>query len=174
MSPAQLVADTNVVSYLFNKSPLGFAYAELIGSRSVGITGLSIAELRAGAVIAKWGERKLTEQSCFLERLIHVPDTAWMAEVCGALRGLRTRTGRPIDWPDAWAAACALWLDVPLVTHDRDLEGIPGLRVLTLHREWRVREEAFGALGGGSLWLGEGASLREAHYRCRYGFEGTA
>jgi hypothetical protein len=36
------------------------------------------------------------------------------------------------------AAACALWFDIPLVTQDRDLEGIPGLRVLTLHDEWRI------------------------------------
>ncbi len=154
MSPVQLVADTNVVSYLFHESSLGLAYRELVGSRRVGITGHSIAELRAGAVIARWGERRLKEQLRFLEQLTHVPDTKEMAEVCGALRGERSRIGQPIDWPDAWAAACALWLDVPLVTHDRDLEGIPGLRVLTVHREWRVREEAFGAFGSGSLSCG--------------------
>ena len=66
MRPVQLVADTNVVSYLFNESPLGFAYEELIGSRDVGITGHSIAELRAGVVMARWGERRLAEHSRFL------------------------------------------------------------------------------------------------------------
>jgi predicted nucleic acid-binding protein len=161
MSGVQLIADTNVVAYLFNRSQLGLDYAQLIDRRKVGITGHSLAELRAGAAIAKWGERKLSEQSRFLERLSHLPDTKEMAEVCGWIRGLRTLIGQPIDWPDAWAAACALWLDVPLVTHDRDLEGIPGLRVLTVHREWRVREEYFGALSSGSLWLGEGSALCE-------------
>jgi len=159
MSSVQLIADTNVVSYLFNKSALGFEYAELIDCRNVGITAHSIAELRTGAVIAQWGERRLNELLRFLEKFAHVPYTKEMAQVCGGIRGHRTRIGEPIDWPDAWAAACALWLDVPLVTHDRDLEGIPGLRVLTVHREWRVREEAFGALG--TLWLGEGSSLCE-------------
>ena len=61
MRPVQLVADTSVVSYMFNQSPLGAAYEELIGSRNVGITGHSIAELRAGAVMARWGERRQGE-----------------------------------------------------------------------------------------------------------------
>jgi predicted nucleic acid-binding protein len=155
MTAVQLIADTNVLSYLFHESLLGVQYEELIGSQSVGVTGHSIAELRAGAVMAQWGERRLMEQWRFLDQFTHVADTKEMAEVCGALRGVRSRIGQPIDWPDAWAAACALWLNVPLVTHDRDLEGIPGLRVLTVHKGWRVREAALGAVEGGALWLGE-------------------
>jgi hypothetical protein len=54
------------------------------------------------------------------------------------LRAQRERIGRPIGLADAWIAATALWYDVPLVTHDRDMEGIPGLQVLTLHGGWLV------------------------------------
>jgi predicted nucleic acid-binding protein len=140
VKPIDLVADTNVVSYMFNESALGVAYEDLIGSRRVGISGYSVAELRAGSVIARWGERRVQEQLRFLAEFAHIPCTSEMAEVCGAVRGMRLRVGRPIEWPDAWAAACAMWLDVPLVTHDRDLEGIVGLQVLTVHTEWRIRE----------------------------------
>lgn len=35
-----------------------------------------------------------------LEQFTHVADTKEMAEVCGAIRGVRSRVGRPIDWPD--------------------------------------------------------------------------
>jgi predicted nucleic acid-binding protein len=164
MRPVQLVADTNVLSYIFNRSALGFAYEELIGSRNVGITGHTIAELRAGVVMAQWGERRLAEHLRFLDQFSHVADTREMAEVCGALRAVRSRVGEPIEWADAWAAACAIWLDVPLVTHDRDHEGIPGLRVLTAHDEWCVREIDRGAFGSGPLLLSEspsrGLSLR--------------
>jgi predicted nucleic acid-binding protein len=134
MTPVQLIADTNVLSYVFHESMLGLEYEKLIGSRRVGVTGHSVAELRAGAVMARWGERRLKEQSRLLEQFTYVPDNKEMAEVCGGIRGVRSHIGRPIDWPDAWTAACALWLDVPLVTHDRDLEALPGLRVLTLHK----------------------------------------
>ena len=155
MSAIQLIADTNVVSYAFRGTPIGRAYLELMGDRRIGVTGLCLAELRAGAIIGRWGDRKVNELVCFFRRFTHVREAEGMAEVCGALRAVRAQVGRPIDLPDAWAAACALWLDVPLVTHDRDLEGIPDLRVLTLHNDWRVGEEALGALETGRLRLGD-------------------
>ena len=97
MRPVQLVVDTNVVSYMFNESPLGIAYEELIGSRDVGITGYSIAEVRAGVVMARWGERRLAEHARFLDEFSHVADTREMAELCGAIRAMRSRVGRPRD-----------------------------------------------------------------------------
>ena len=166
MRPVQLVADTNVVSYMFNESPLGIAYEELIGSRDVGITGYSIAELRAGVVMARWGERRLAEHARFLDEFSHVADTREMAELCGAIRAMRSRVGRPIEWADAWAAACAIWLDVPLVTHDRDHERIPGLRVLTVHNEWRVRETDRDAFESGPLLLSESPSRSQPLRAC--------
>jgi predicted nucleic acid-binding protein len=63
-----------------------------------------------------------------------------VAEVCAGLRAARRRVGRPIELADAWVAATALWYEVPLVTHDRDLERIPGLEVLTLLDGWRARQ----------------------------------
>jgi predicted nucleic acid-binding protein len=155
MNAAQVIADTNVVSYAFRGTPLGRAYLQLIGERRIGVTGMCLAELRAGALIGRWGERKVTELLRFIERFTHVLELEGVAEVCGALRGIREQIGRPIDLPDAWAAACALWLDVPLVTHDRDLEGIPGLRVLTLHDSWRIGENAADAGTSAGIWLRE-------------------
>jgi hypothetical protein len=61
------------------------------------------------------------------------------------------------------AAACALWLDIPLVTHDRDLEGISDLRVLTVHGEWRVGEETTGECASRGIWTGESASRWMLH-----------
>ena len=155
MSAVDLVADTSVFSYIFNECPLGAEYEELIGSRTVGITGQSIAELRAGALMAKWGERRMAKHERFLNRFTHVPDTRAMAETCGAIRAMRFRLGEPIEWADAWPAACAMWLGVPLVTHDTDHEGIAGLRVLTLHATWEIRETDRAGLEGGPMLLTE-------------------
>jgi predicted nucleic acid-binding protein len=160
MIAVQLVADTNVISYMSGKAPLGAAYKDLIDRRSVGIAGHTLAELRAGPVINRWGARRLNEYIQFLEQFTHIPCTREMAELCGTLRGMRRRIGEPIDWADAWAAACALWLDVPLVTHDRDLEGVPNLRVITAHDHWRVGEETMGSVVPSGIWLGESAAPR--------------
>jgi predicted nucleic acid-binding protein len=155
MTSVQLIADTNVVSYIYAESTLGRAYEDLIDHRKVGLTGHTIAELRAGSAIGRWGERRLKEYLQFLEEFHHVPSDREMAELCGEIRGMRRRIGEPIDWADAWAAACALWLDVPLVTHDRDLEGIPDLRVITVHDEWRVGEAAMGEAVPSGIWIGQ-------------------
>jgi predicted nucleic acid-binding protein len=153
MRPVEVIADTNIVSYAFRGDPLGDAYMDLIGDRRIGITGMCLAELRMGSIIGGWDDRKTAELISFIERFTHVCELEGVAEVCGGIRGHRHRVGRPIDLPDAWVAACALWLDVPLVTHDRDLEGIPGLRVLTLHNPWRVGEESLFGSGSSGLQL---------------------
>jgi predicted nucleic acid-binding protein len=156
MTPVELVADTNVVSYIFREGALGEAYLNLIDDRPAGITLLSIAESRSGVVSDNWGHRKIAKLDSVLSRFVRLESTMEIANICGGILGRCKQIGRAVTWPDAWSAATALWLDVPLVTHDRDLEGIPGLRVLTAHEQWRVGEESFAAWTSGGLWLGEG------------------
>jgi predicted nucleic acid-binding protein len=161
MNHVRFVADTNVVSYIFKRNELGVIYRQLIGDSCTGITLLSIAELRSGVVSDNWGNRRIASLDDFLGRFIRLDATDEIANICGGILGRCKQIGLAMKWPDAWAAATAIWLGVPLVTHDRDLEGVPGLRVLTAHQEWRVREEGSGIGMGGQLWLGE----RDAWHR---------
>src|SRR5690242_11709894 len=80
---------------------------------------------------------------------------AEIANVCGGLLGRCMQIGVSISWPDAWATATALWLDVPLVAHDRDLERIPGLRVPTVQTDWEIRERDLTTSHPAALWVGE-------------------
>src|SRR5262245_5581515 len=131
MTAAQIVVDTNVVSYLFRNGSLGFEYRYLISGQPAGITVLTLEELYYGADCAGWGERKRRQLEEFLADFLVVATRPEIARVCGYIRAVRGRLGRPIDLPDAWLAATALWYQIPVVTHDRDLEGIPGLDVVT-------------------------------------------
>jgi predicted nucleic acid-binding protein len=155
MRKIELVADGDVVSCMFKCTALGEAYSQLIASRRTGITYLAVSESRQGVVYDNWGMRKLEELDAFLGDFVLLESNAEIANVCGALLGRCKQIGRALSWPDAWAAATALWLDVPLVAHDWDLEGIPGLRVLTVHENWQVREEGSIPSELGPLWLGE-------------------
>ena len=154
MTRVELVADSDVISYLYRNGPLGKAYSDLVGLRRTGITLLAVAEARVGVTHANWGDRKIASLHEFLGRFFVLEANAEIANVCGGLLGRCKQVGLAISWPDAWSAATALWLDVPLVTHDRDLERVPGLRVLTAHADWQVREEG-GGVGMVPLWLGE-------------------
>jgi predicted nucleic acid-binding protein len=155
MRKVELVADGDVISYMFKRTPLGLAYYNLIDSRPTGITLLALCESRQGVVYGNWGTRKQEALNAFLGDFVLLESNAEIANVCGGLLGRCKQVGRAVSWPDAWAAATALWLDVPLVAHDWDLEGIPGLRVLTVHENWQVREEGAVLSDGGPLWLGE-------------------
>ncbi len=139
---AELVIDTNVVSYLHRSDVLGDGYLALIDRRPAGVTLLTLQELHYGMNLGRWGFKQRCSLDAILSTFAVLPARAVIAEVCGNLRAERERVGMPIDLADAWIAATALWYDLPLVTHDRDLEAIPGLRVLTLHEGWQLRDSA--------------------------------
>jgi predicted nucleic acid-binding protein len=167
MQSVELVADADVVSFMFKRGSLGDAYSRLIGESRTGITWLTLAESRLGIVYDNWGPRRVAMLDAYLSRFFVLGGNSEIANICGGLLGRCKQIGRAVSWPDAWAAATALWLDVPLVAHDRDLERVPGLRVLTLHRDWQVREEGVGASLSSPLWLGErsvASHFDGAHY----------
>jgi predicted nucleic acid-binding protein len=141
MKGVELVVDTDVASFIFRSCERGAAYSELIGESRAGVTLLSVAEFRAGVVQRNWGPRKIASLDTFLSRFLLIEARSEIANVSGAIGSCCAHVGRAVSWPDAWAAATALWLDVPLVAHDWDHEGIPGLRVLTIHENWQVRED---------------------------------
>jgi len=140
MIGARVLADTNVVSYLFKDSELASGYRSLINGRPTGIALISLAELNFGAASDRWGSKRLERMDSFLDDFIVIPGNHSIALIAAYLRNQRARIGREIDWPDAWVAATALWYRLPLATHDRDFHGIPGLQLLTLHEDWRVAE----------------------------------
>jgi predicted nucleic acid-binding protein len=142
MIVAELVVDTNIVSYLHRGDVLGDAYLALINGRPAGVTLLTLEELHYGINLARWGQKQRCRLDAVLGTFFVMQAPAMIAEICGSLRAERERIGLPIELGDAWIAATALWYDLPLVTHDRDLEAIPGLRVLTLHEGWRLRDSA--------------------------------
>ena len=108
----------------------------------MGIALCSLAEMHYGAVVNRWSEQKRQRLDEFLSEFTLLQPSAVIAEICGSIRAERKRIGLPIDLADAWIGATALWHDIPLVTHDRDLEGIPGLQVLTLHQGWQIRDSS--------------------------------
>jgi predicted nucleic acid-binding protein len=94
------------------------------------------------------GLRKIESLHEFLTNFLLIEASSEIANVAGGVSACSAQVGRALSWPDAWAAATALWLDVPLVAHDWDLEGIPGLQVLTVHQNWQVREEGLLSAAG--------------------------
>ena len=113
------VIDTDVWSYLYKGRTEAKLYeAHLLGNILV-ISFQTQAELLRWALAAGWGDRRRQDlesrlRTCVIEHSSDILASRW-AEVMESGR----RHGRPISASDAWIAATALHLDVPLITHNR-------------------------------------------------------
>lgn len=133
MDGGQIIADTNVVSYLMKGTDIGRRYVPHLAGKVIGIVFVTVAEMHYGAEKRNWGERRRRQLEEHLKNFVVLPYNNEISKVYARVVIERERAGRPISWPDAWIAATALWYGLPLVSHDGDFDGISGLRLITEH-----------------------------------------
>lgn len=88
-------------------------------------------ELHCWAIKFQWGPTRHTQLRQFLDNFLIVPLSKGMVEIAAQVKADRQRAGRTMETADVWIAATALYLKVPLVTHDEDFADTPGLRIIT-------------------------------------------
>jgi len=116
-------------------NPLADRYRELIGSEPVVLAFQTVIELRFGALRAGWGEqRRRRLERRIAEMAVVQPDDA-MITACAELRMRCQQAGHALGGKlhdgDRWIAATTIRLGVPLASHDRLVNGAPGLQVIT-------------------------------------------
>jgi tRNA(fMet)-specific endonuclease VapC len=127
-----LVVDTDVVSFIFKNDTRASLYIPHLSGHILTISSQTLAELELWTLAAGWGTRQRQQLARYLRRyIVDYPSSAtcrrW-AEVIDEGR----RRGRPIATADAWIAATALLLDIPMVTHNaRDYAGVSGLKIIS-------------------------------------------
>jgi len=126
------VIDTDVWSYLFKGRDEAKLYEPHLFGNILVISFQTQAELLRGVIAASWGTRRRQHLESRLKRYIveHTSDALSLrwAEAMDSAR----RNGRPIGAADAWVAATALHLGVPLITHNRNhFIGVDGLIVIS-------------------------------------------
>src|SRR5450759_3905579 len=133
MSPTpSAVVDTDVVSFLFKSHPLAPAYQTILASRPLAVSLITLAEIEYGMEVKNWGANRRDLMRRFLGRFTPLLPDAETALLWARIKSAREKIGRPITFADAWIAAAALQLNVPLATHNaRDYAGIRNLVVLT-------------------------------------------
>jgi tRNA(fMet)-specific endonuclease VapC len=129
--PAVLL-DTDVTSFLFKKDTRGRWYKQHLHGQDRVISFMTLAELDQWAIAKKWGQKRRDDLERFLGGY-HVfyadrPLCGLWAEVVGRAEA----RGQPIQVADAWIAATAIALGLPLLTHNAiDFAGVDGLTVIT-------------------------------------------
>ena len=70
-----IVADTNILSYMFKNHPLAAAYRPLMEGNRWAISFMSLAELHEGAARAHWGSAAIRRLDEFLQAFTVVHST---------------------------------------------------------------------------------------------------
>ena len=131
-SIALAVVDTDVVSFLFKNHSLAPAYQAILAGRPLAVSLTTLAEIEYGMEAKNWGAARRDLMRRFLTRFTLLLPDAETARAWARIKSGCEKKGRPISFADAWIAAAALQLNVPLVTHNAsDYGAVEDLTILT-------------------------------------------
>jgi tRNA(fMet)-specific endonuclease VapC len=107
-------------------------YAAHLQGRTLILPFAVVGEMLYGAEARHWGVARRQQLERFLRHYpIQYPNYA-VCEIWAQVRAAARSVGRSIERQDAWVAATALYLDLPLLTHNaRHYARVPGLPVVT-------------------------------------------
>jgi tRNA(fMet)-specific endonuclease VapC len=132
VTPKAVVVDTDVVSFIFKGDSRGDSYRPYLEDRRLLVSFQTVAELWLWAEIQDWGERRRGQLAKYLDSFTCVHSNLALCQQWSEAMGEARRLGKPILSADAWNAAIALALKIPLVTHNRaDYQGVQGLMLLS-------------------------------------------
>jgi predicted nucleic acid-binding protein len=132
-----VVVDTMVISWLLDDrpNPLADRYRDLIGTAGVVLAFQTVAELRYGALLARWGELRRRHLERGIATLTVAQPDDRTVDLYAQLRADCHRTGHALGNKlhdgDRWIAATALRLNSPLVSHDGLFANAARLKLIT-------------------------------------------
>ena len=126
-----VVVDTDVFSYVYKGDTRAERYWRHLHGKALVLSFMSLAEVYRWAEKYRWGERRRAElEQRIGEYVLH----GFSQDLCREYARVRTvaeSAGRRLECADAWVAATATFLGIPLVTHNGShYAGVPGLTVL--------------------------------------------
>jgi predicted nucleic acid-binding protein len=129
--PEGRVVDTDVISYLFRRDTRAALFQPYLTGALLGVSFMTIAELDRWAIQRHWGAARQERMAAFLVQFTIVLVDRALCRTWAEVSDRARRNGRPIQTADAWIAATAISLGVPLVTHNpSDYAGVDNLRLL--------------------------------------------
>lgn len=142
MASQAVLLDTDVFSKLYvtpreiaeKQTPRVETWSELLTGRRIVISFQTRAELFAGALIAKWGDRRLSALRGQLDATPTVDVDHEVVEAFARLTAECRTVGHALaaklHTGDRWVAACAIAKGLPLLAGDGIYANAPGLTLL--------------------------------------------
>lgn len=127
-----VLVDTDVISYSFKRDPRALAFDSYLESKNVFYSFQTQAELRLWTLERRWGVGRQQELRAFLAPYVLIEHDEDISERWASVMHQAKRAGRRMLAADAWIAATALEVGVPLVTNNAsDFAGLGDLDVVT-------------------------------------------
>ena len=127
-----VVIDTDVISFLYKRDTRARLYEPHLNDPPFILSFMSLAELRRWTLERNWGEERRQQLEEYLTRYLVLHSDDLMCDRWAYAMNSARMQGQPIGPADAWIAATALLLDVPLITHNgAHYRGVEGLRVIS-------------------------------------------
>jgi tRNA(fMet)-specific endonuclease VapC len=127
-----VLVDTNVVSYIYKKDSRGARYQHHLDNAVLVISFQTLAELSQWTLERNWGTKQKRALKKFLQDFSVVYASESLCDYYAQVMASARASGKPILSADAWVAAVALELAIPLVTHNpNDFRGVSGLEIIT-------------------------------------------
>lgn len=134
----EIAVDANILSFMMSDLPGArdrvARYRADLDGRVLGLPFQARAELEVGLQVQEWAESRFR---ALLQQFVAIPYSEAIQEHYIAIQTYfarerrRSEASRRQKAADAWNAAAALSLGVPIATHNRaDFEGIPNLELI--------------------------------------------
>jgi tRNA(fMet)-specific endonuclease VapC len=131
-----IVLDTNIISYQFKEDSRFDRYQAYLFDKHWCVSFQTRAEIERWIVARSWGTSKQTEFFEFYAQFIEIPHSLELSKQWARAMHQTSTNGYSMPPDDAWIAATALELGIPLVTHNKkDFLGLDGLEIISFEED---------------------------------------
>lgn len=126
------VIDTDIFSFLLKKDTRAELYKPHLDGHFLFLSFMTVAELERWANLYNWGRTKINLLENSLKRYVIQHSNRDICKTWGGIMTESKRRGLNVSLADAWIAATAMSLQIPLVTNnEKDFQKINGLTIIS-------------------------------------------
>lgn len=126
------VIDTDIFSFLLKKDTRAELYKPHLDGQFLFLSFMTVAELERWANLYNWGQNKINLLENSLKRYVIQHSNLDICKIWGEIMTESKRGGLNVSISDAWIAATAITLQIPLVTNnEKDFQKINGLTIIS-------------------------------------------
>lgn len=123
-----ILLDTSVVSLLHpakQKSSFRRLYLKELEKKKPVLSFQTVAELLLWGESRNWNYQKRMQLRMFIQNFVIIPYSFEVAEEWARIQDACSKKGRRLESGDCWITATASYLNIPLLTHDKDFKELP-------------------------------------------------